>query len=196
MSNKRQQLLDQIFNRETPVQVYPAEVVSVQGATCTVRLLSSGMEVDEVRLFADVEASDRLVLTPAEGSTVLVGLIENDLASLYVAQYSEVEDLAWKVGEFGIRANKDGIEVTCQNTTLEMTAQKAVFDQAGTKLEMQAGRVKITNGAVSLKDLFSDLATLLNTLIVVTPAGPSTALGPNSIIAVTQLTAKVNQLLS
>jgi hypothetical protein len=196
MANKRQELMDKFFNRETPVQVFPAEVLSVNTPTCTVRLLASGLEVEGVRLWADVDATDYLRLNPRVGSTVLVGCIENDLANLYVAQFAELDSFDVIIGDMVLGGDKTGVGASVKNTNVYIEANRATLEQDGTKVELQGGRVKITNGTVSLKDLFSDLATLLNTFIVITPSGPSTALGPTSITALTQLTAKINQLLS
>lgn len=195
MKNK-QQLADLIFNKDAPVQVYPAEVLSVSGRSCTVRLLASGLEVEGVRLVADVDSQKHLLLTPSVGSTVLVGCIENDVANLYVAQFSEVDKAEMVIGDSRVWIQDGRLLALSKYCTLNISDNALLIEQSDMKIQLQGGQVSITNGAVSLKDLFSDLTTLLNTFIVLTPAGPSTALGPNSIAALTQLTAKVNQLLS
>lgn len=196
MGVNRQQFLDKFLNNDNPVQVYPAEVVSVAESTCTVRLLASGLEVEDVRLVADVDASDFFRLKPKPGSTVLVGCVENDVANLYVAQCAEVDVAEVVIGELLVTMEDGRLLAKAQNCEVEVQTDKVTIRQAGTTIELQGGRVKISNGTVSLKDLFSDLTTLLNTFIVLTPAGPSTALGPNSVVALAQLSVKFNQLLS
>jgi hypothetical protein len=192
----RQEIIDAFLNKPALVQLYRAEVVDVSGNWCTVRLLHSDLEVEGVSLVGEEDAGDRLVLQPKKGSLVLVGRVENDLGMLYVAQCGEIDGGTIEIGKTKITFDKSSVVIANNKSTVTLTDSKAVLNQGDTSLELANKKVKVTNGTVSLKTLFDDLTTLLNTLIVITPAGPSTALGPNSITAVASLKTKVSQLLS
>ncbi len=178
------------------MQVYPAEVLSLSGQTCTVRLLASGLEVEGVRLKAEVDAKDYCVLYPKEGSMVLVGCIENDVANLFVAQFAETHGFDLIVGDLTISGDKTGMFAKAQNCEVEVNTDKVTIKQSAMTVELQGGKVSITNGAVSLKDVFDDLSSLIQNLKVITVQGPSTALFPDTIVALTAFKAKYPLLLS
>lgn len=165
---------------ESRVQVFRAEVVAVDVTTCTVRL-DTGLEIDEVRLVATPKetATDCLLVKPVVGSFVLVGLLNNDLATLYVVSYDAVAELRYEIGESLIEANNDHVRVVCNQMEVELLQAK----------------IAIRNATVSLKDLYADLVDILNTLKVITPQGPSTAVDPTSLTKIAALNTKINQLL-
>jgi hypothetical protein len=190
---KTRELLDKILNPRPAIQVWQAEVVSVEGDTCTVKILASELQVKGVKLKAD--EGKGLLLKPAVGSLVLVGTIQNELADLYVGQCSEVEKLLLEQGNNTVKIDKDGVTLQNQQCEITLSSSKVTLKQAQTEIALESGKVSIKNTGTDLKTLFGDLITLLNTLIVLTPAGPSSGLGPNSIAALTQLQTKVNLLL-
>lgn len=196
MGVNRQQFLDKFLNNDNPVQVYPAEVVAVNSQTCTVRLLASGLEVEDVRLWADVDATDIARFVPRIGSTVLVGCVENDVANLYVAQFAEVDGFDLTIGKMRVSVDESRVLVMADKNAVSVDERTVEIQQAGTKIELQGGKVSITNGAVSLKDVFDDLSSLIQNLKVITAQGPSTALFPDTIVALTAFKAKYPLLLS
>jgi|GEM_PF-4681529 len=194
--SSRQAVLDFMRGSQSGVQVYPAELLSLQGDSCTVRLLSSDLEIDEVRLSADPDQKGKVVFYPRVGSTVLVGCIENELSSLYVAQCSEIDSFDIVIGDAGLKGDKDQITASRSKTSVKIEQDKLSFVQDTVSVELGSKKVSVTNGTVSLKTLFTDLTTLLKTFIVITTTGPSTAVSPTSLTSITQLETKINQLLS
>lgn len=175
---KREELASILFNSATPVQVYPATVKSVEGETCTVLVNHADLEVTGVRLQADPVAG--LLLTPSVDSIVLVGCIENDLGNLFICQYSQLEKA----------------EIKIENTSIYIDKEKAELKRGNVMVSLGQSQLAITNGQESLKSLFSDLVSLLQTFIVLTAQGPSTGLDPGTITKLTQLTIKLNQVFS
>ncbi len=194
--SKRQALLDAIFNREDSVQVYQAEVISVEGDTCTVKLIPSGLEVDEVKLHADPGNANKVVLYPKKGSTVLVGCIENIVANLYIAQVSEITGFDLLIGKTALAGDENNMLMQTEKGSVFMQPEKLTITQGQTNVELSGGKVSIKNDQTSLKGLFDDLSTLIQNLKVVTAQGPSTALFPDTLAALTQFKTKYPLLLS
>lgn len=126
-----------------------------------------GLVISDVRLKVQIgESVDRLVSIPAIGSLVLCGSLTGDYKDMIVLKAERVDKLQYDEGEMSI------------------------------EIDSQGGKVKVTNGIVSLKDLFDDLKTIIEQLKVFTPAGPSQGVLPDSMLALTQLQTKINSLLS
>lgn len=196
MSVNRQALLDQILNPEIPIQVYRAVVLSVQeNRTCTVELLSSGMEVDQVRLVAEEDAGQWAFLTPLIGSIVLVGCTDNAVTDLFLVQYGEIDSGEILIGDTRIGFNKDSINIANSKTTIALNQNSASISQDTVKIELLGGKIDISNGSTSLKELFDDLGSLLTSFKVVTAQGPSTALFADTLVAVTDFKLKYPLLL-
>lgn len=173
-----QEILEHLKNKPASVQVYPATVKSVEGETCTVLVNHADLEVAGVRLLADPVAGQ--MLTPAVDSIVLVGCIENDLGNLFVCQYSQLEKASIEISDTSIYIDKEKVELKRGNV----------------KVALGQSQLAITNGQESLKSLFTDLVSLLQTFIVLTAQGPSTGLDPGTITKLTQLITKLNQVFS
>lgn len=84
-----------------PVTFRVAKVVSVDkiAQTCTVTLVKSDLELDEVLLSIN-ETEDWLVY-PKVGSRVFIGIVENEKTFAFVSQVSEVDDIKWRGGGHG-----------------------------------------------------------------------------------------------
>lgn len=65
-------------------QVFEAIVISVEGVTCTVEI--EGLQIDGVRLRATEEQGEGILIEPMVGSVVLVGLIGDELSTLYIVR--------------------------------------------------------------------------------------------------------------
>ena len=142
-------------------------VLSVQGETCTVQL-ASGLVLTDVKINASVsESEDYLILEPAYNSAVLMLSGDGTLSNLYIIKVNEVATFK--------------------------------FSQSGMKVEFDAldKKIKIENGTVNLKDLFSDLATIINSLKVnvVSVGAPSGTVTADVLALVSSFSTKVNALL-
>ncbi|KIA86581.1 hypothetical protein [Flavobacterium sp. AED] len=142
-------------------------VEALDGETCSVKLVS-GLVLSGVKISASVtESEDYLLLEPVVGSDVLMLSGDGTLSNLYLI----------KVDQIG----------------------KFKFSQSGMKIEFDSvdKKIKIENGTVNLKDLFTDLATILNSLKVgvVAVGAPSGTITPDVVALVTSFSTKINTLL-
>lgn len=142
-------------------------VTAVDGETCSVKLVS-GLVLSDVKINASVNGSaDYLILEPAINSDVLLLSGDGTLSNLYLI----------KVDQIG----------------------KFKFSQSGMKVEFDSidKKINIENGTVNLKDLFADLATILNNLKVgvVALGAPSGTITPDVVTLVSKFSTKVNALL-
>lgn len=79
------------------MQTYLCEVENVDGLKCDCKPVHGGASFFDVRLKSILDDSENgLILTPKKGSLVLVGLIENNEASAFIVQYSDIEELTFK----------------------------------------------------------------------------------------------------
>lgn len=193
--NQKRVILDKILNPPTSVQVWVAQVTAVDGLSCTVSLLASDLIIEDVRLVADADAESYLVVKPKVGSTVLVGMVDNQITDLYVIQVSEVQSLEYKQGNTLVSVNADTVSLKNSQTEILLKSDTATLKQAQSEVTLTGGKVAIKNAGVNLKDLFSDLITLLNSFSVITSTGPSAGLNPATTALVSQLQVKVNTLL-
>ncbi|MGA0556526.1 hypothetical protein ACO2Q8_07745 [Larkinella sp. VNQ87] len=197
---------------KSPVQVWPALVKSVQGTTCTVDIVGTGLvDVPGVNLRADDDASEGVLLVPRVGSYIFIGTIENELSNLFVCQVSEVDRVEVVIEGVTVQVSKDG--ATFKRDDLEMSlADKATIKKGGVEmtlsdgatikqdqaeLTLKSGKVTVKNAGVNLKELFTSLTTLLKTFQVVcaAPGSPSASVFPTTITSIVQLETKANQLL-
>ena len=96
----REALLKIIQDSGIRSQLWQAEVVSIEGDTCTV--LVGNLELSDVRLKAIVGETDgTLLVTPAVGSVVLVGSLTGDFKDLAVLQVDKFTELRFDGDAFG-----------------------------------------------------------------------------------------------
>lgn len=154
--------------RKRDVPTFSAEVVSFDKGkgTCTVN--DGDMDHPDVRLSAVIDGrNDAFYLFPKVGSSVLVAPINEDLKTLYVEQYSELEEMNFKVGATALKVDKNGFviakgeedlrtvlgdlidELNKVNTEAQKIAAKAgaadsvpILLESYTKTELIAGRLK------------------------------------------------------
>lgn len=193
--DKREELRRKILNAQPAIIVWEAVVVSVEGDTCTVRIWASDLEVSDVRLIAEIGGTPGLLITPKVGSFVLVACVQNEVADLFIAQYTEIDAL--KFTKNNVEISADANTVTVKNSESEVTIESnsVLLKQNQTQVKLSGGKVEIKNAGTSLSTLFSDLISLLNSFSVITSTGPSVGLNPATITLLTQLTTKVNLLL-
>jgi hypothetical protein len=282
MISNKQLVSDYFLNKEAVITIYPATVKSVSGNTCTVDILSSDLEIEDVRLVADIDDKDTFLITPSVGSTVLVGCIENQLSNAFICQFSSIKSGMITIGTTGIAFDKDSIDLKKGNSIIQVNADsvdikrvnsevkidgegigiktpnssvkvsnsgvslqyglmlpdgrikielssngsimvddktlfafdkdefkmgkensaisfgddQVLLEQGGMSIELANQKVNIKNDVVSLKELFNDLANLIQNLKVITPTGPSTALFPDTLVSLAAFKAKYPLLLS
>lgn len=88
---------------KAPVQVFPATVKSVNTSelTCVVEPVDAP-EIYEVRLKAAIDnVKEGVVEIPKTNSTVLVGLIGNDMNTCFIIRCSQVEEVVMFGGTLG-----------------------------------------------------------------------------------------------
>lgn len=93
-----------------------ATVVSVQGDTCTIKLLSE-LVLSDVRLNATISDDiDTLLITPKVGSEVMVMSQTGKLSGLVVIKIDSVEKIKYKKGDFEFEVNGTTGKVTLKKT--------------------------------------------------------------------------------
>lgn len=94
---------------------FPATVESVEGNTCTVKV--DGLSISDVRLKATTTKTDnQVLLTPMEGSDVLVGSLAGDYNNLFILSADVI----------------DTIEITCNGKNLMNTISDLIGALSGT----------------------------------------------------------------
>lgn len=87
---------------------FPAQVVSVQGNTCTVKI--DDLELSDVRLTpTTTERHEMILLTPAIDSFVLIGSISGDYNNLFVVSADTLASVDLIVGDTHLFIDKEGI---------------------------------------------------------------------------------------
>jgi len=196
--SRRQELIDLLRNQDAPIQVYQAIVISIDARwnQCTVRLLPSDLEVEGVAMVAEEDAGSWLCVTPKIDSLVLVGCVYNQVSQMYLVQCGEPDSIEILIEKSKVNIDKDRISLVNNNASVTLDQEKTVVSQGNLSIELKGGKVRIKNDQTDLKTLFDDLSTLLQNFKVVTAQGPSTALFPDTLAALTQFKTKYPLLLS
>lgn len=141
------------------------KVISVEGESCTVQLIS-GLKVSDVKLKATINGQDDFILvTPKEGTSVIMLSSTGDLNNLTVIKADQFEKMEIRQG---------GLIILVDSSD---------------------GKISIKNESVTLKEILTDLATLLKSIKVYTGVGPSGTPLPDSVLAIESFESKINQLL-
>ena len=113
-------IIKQIAGNNGGTAVFPAEVKSVEGETCTV--LVGELEVPDVLLTpADEGASGKLVITPKQGSMVTVAdLSGGDLRHLAVVHWGEIEKITLTADSIELNGGNNGGLVNIQDLTTKL----------------------------------------------------------------------------
>lgn len=191
----KRSILDKILNQPAPIQVWVGWVKSVEGKTCTVLLDSSDLEVEEVSLVADVDAESYFVVVPKLGSRVLVGMVENDIATMYVVQCAQVDSLECVISNVSFKVDEDTVSLKKGAAGVLIEGDNVTISQGKVVCKLADTKVEISNGSISLGALFGDLVTLLNSFSVLTSTGPSAGLNPSTTVLLAQLQTKLNLFL-
>ncbi len=117
MSKALQDAFRRLAKRD--VDTFPAKVISVnkEKGTCVVN--DGDIDYTDVQLSATIESnSKRFYLIPKVGSFVLVSPINEDIHRLYVAFFSEIEELDFQTEKSQIKINDEGFLLKKENETL------------------------------------------------------------------------------
>lgn len=98
-AQKIRELIRKIAGGES-VGAFTAEVVSVEGDTCTVEV--NGLQIPEVRLNAvSNDSTNKLIITPVVGSVVGIVDMGGENRDLTVFQFTEIDSIVWNGGSLG-----------------------------------------------------------------------------------------------
>ncbi len=102
------------------VDTFPASVVSVDKTEGTCTVDDGTIEYTDVRLSASIEENGkRFYLFPKVGSSVLVSPILENLETLYIEYFSEIDELSLKTENIELKINNDGFLLKKENETLK-----------------------------------------------------------------------------
>lgn len=143
------------FIPKPTAQVFPVTVRAVEADTCTVRLLDSDLELDEVRLKATPgDGSEKGIrIYPKVGSTALVGVVNNDTTDLVLLQCDELQSVVLHM-DFA-KITVEGDEVRVESASVEMgknglsvtVGDKLTASKNGVTLELDSA-LKVTKGGL------------------------------------------------
>lgn len=126
----------------TPNLPMTATIVSIQGTTCTIKLLDE-LQLSDVRLTATIsESEDGLLIVPKVGSEVIVMSQTGTLSSLMVLKVNEVDAVKYKNADFEVM------------------------------LDPVTKKVTVKNGKVNLGLLVNNLIDAIGAAVIITPNGP------------------------
>ena len=110
-------------------RIYPAKVKSVEGATCTVKLVSDGREFQNVNLSLVIENEEKegLIITPVIDSQVLIANVNK--YNWFVCQYSQIEKVTLNAADkIVINEGKNGGLVMIKELTDKINELVDVFN--------------------------------------------------------------------
>lgn len=88
---------------------FTANVKSIEGNTCTIEI-DENFSVSDVRLKPTTDQlPDDIILTPAIGSSVLVGSLSGDFSNLFILQADTISEAVVKIGAISLKIDKNGI---------------------------------------------------------------------------------------
>jgi hypothetical protein len=119
---------------------FPATVESVEGNTCTVNV--DGLSISDVRLKATTTKTDnQVLLTPMEGSAVLVGSLAGDYNNLFILSADVI----------------DTIEITCNGQNLMQLISQLIQTLAKAQVITPAGNGTFDPGVISQLNMIETL---------------------------------------
>lgn len=119
------------LERILPKQSIIGKVKAVNSSnfTCDVSPVDEGAAYNDVRLQAIIDTEDTGILfVPKVGSYVMVSIVENDENNAYVAQYTEVDVISFKIKDVEFHMDKDGVRIKKGNESL-LPIVEAMIDE-------------------------------------------------------------------
>lgn len=148
MANKVKDLIKKIAGTEVAnTIVFTAEVVSVEGETCTVDF--SGLHLSDVNLSAVSNGSvQNLLITPKVGSIVTVADLSNgDKRILNVITWSEIDAVRFNGGTLGGLVNIDQLTAKLNALVDRFNAHTHTVSTTGTAAAQTGTAAAITSTA-------------------------------------------------
>lgn len=103
------ELIEKIIESKLSVVIDKAKVVELSGSTCKVESLSTKKTHFKCSLNAVLSETDnKLKVTPKVGSTVVIGISNEDV---FIIATSEVDTIEFKQGTVEMLINKDGFKI-------------------------------------------------------------------------------------
>lgn len=176
--NKRAQIAqllgDIVGKNRGGLSFFSAQVVSIQGDTCTVRI--DGLDLPDVRLTpTTTNRDDTILLTPAKDSFVLVGSLSGDLNNLCVLASDTLASVELTIGDISVFIDKEGVVlnggslggmVKLDDVTKKINALENQLNQL--KNILKAWMPAPNDGGAALKGAIS---TWADTIIILTKPG-------------------------
>lgn len=132
-----------------------AEVVSIQGDTCTVN--AAGIEVDSVRLRATRKETDiKILITPAVGSYVLVGSLSGDWKEVAVLAVDVADSISVINGDFSA-------EIDARNGTFSISGNGVSLLDLFQQISDIVTNLKVNTPSGPSTGLLPDSLNALNT---------------------------------
>ena len=179
MSRELQQAIKQISS--TPDEIYSvlAEVIEIDATanTCDLRPIDGSADIFNVRLQAEEDLTEGILILPQKGNTVIATFLDRNRA--YIALCSKIEKAQIKIDTSEITVEKD-------NITLK---------QGNVEIGLKAGKVTIKNASVDLGNLLSELITAISALTVTCTAPGSLSSPPANIAQFQTISTKLKTLL-
>jgi hypothetical protein len=112
-------IIKKIVESDEEIYSVVAKVISVdsKARTCEVEPLNGDPAMADVRLQANESMTDSFVLVPAIGSNVVISFINQTTA--YVAMYSTVAELKFKINDKEFRLSKQGVLIKSATSDLK-----------------------------------------------------------------------------
>lgn len=122
---------------------YVAQVLEVHNASCKVRILLSGLELPNVRLNAQPDKTEGLILKPSVGSKVLIDCLSD--TDYYVTMYSQLDSMQLMLDGQKLFIDKNGIVLNGNQAGSYLTDINRLVDELN----------KIRNEINTLKQIFT-----------------------------------------
>lgn len=141
-----------------PEMTFIATVKSVDKQEKTVVVESEDLEYLDVRLTSVINDSNKVVVYPKAGTTVLVGLIGNDENTLFVCAVSEVEGVEGVIGDLTFEIDTSGVRLTRKEVDIKQVLVGGFTNQNLLNKELQKVLVSIgtSPNVITLKEIEND----------------------------------------
>jgi len=122
--------------QKNSVVFFNAQVVSVEGATCTVKI--DNLKLDDVRLQPTTTGADnKVLLIPAKDTHVLIGSFSGDYNNLFVLAADEYEKVEITCNGINLMQVLSTMLQALSNAQVITPAGNGIFDPATKALLMQ-----------------------------------------------------------
>lgn len=147
----------------------------------------------DVRLQAELNLMDGLIITPAIDSLVVVTFLNQ--ATGYIALCSKADKIEAVIDKVKVSIDTTGMLAMVNQSVLEIASDSLVHTHGTNKIEVAADGVTIAGAATTLGKVIDGILTELIALQTIAPTGLVSVVNPASIAKLTALKALSNTLL-